>query len=72
MAVERDELGFDAPAALGHPARLSRPEGHACGPAIGELVPDFELPDAFGNHVRLSEVRAGRPAVVLFYRSAVW
>ena len=72
MAIERDELGFDAPAALGHPARLSRPADHACGPALGEVVPDFDLPDAFGKRVRLSDARRGRPAVVLFYRSAVW
>ena len=42
------------------------------GPAIGEPVPDFTLPDQFGNPVRFSEVRGGNNALVLFHRSASW
>lgn len=33
---------------------------------VGEAAPDFALPDADGNTVRLSELR-GRPVVVYFY-----
>ena len=29
-------------------------------------------PDAFGKNVTLHEARAGHPAVVVFYRSALW
>ena len=72
MIVERDELGFDAPVPVGHPARTSRPKGHAAGPAVGERVPDFRLPDAYGREVQLEQARAGAPTVILFYRSAVW
>lgn len=72
MTVERDELGFDAPAPLGHPGRAGLPKGHVPGPAVGELLPNFELPDAHGRHVRLHEDRGGAKAVVVFYRSAVW
>lgn len=42
------------------------------GPAIGERFPDFELPDAGGTPVRLHSWRAGRRALVIFYRSAAW
>ena len=70
--VERDEFGFDAPAPLGHPGRAGLPDGHATGPEIGERLPDFELPDQNGRLVKLHEDRAGRRAVVVFFRSAVW
>ena len=72
MTVERDETGFDAPAPLGHPGRAGMPEGHPTGPAIGEILPDFELPDANGRPVRFHEHRAGAKAALVFYRSAVW
>ena len=45
MTIERDHLGFDAPAPLGHPGRLGLPEGQGTGPEVGEKLPDFELPD---------------------------
>lgn len=70
--VERDELGFDAPAPLGHPGRLGLPDGHATGPEIGERLPDFELPDQHGRLIRFHEDRGQAPAVVVFFRSAVW
>lgn len=72
MTIERDELGFDAPAPLGHPGRVGLPAGHSTGPEIGDALPDFELPDASGRRVRFSEDRGQRKSVVLFFRSAVW
>ena len=42
------------------------------GPALGEVFPDFELPDADGNAVRLNGWRSGRRALIVFYRSAAW
>jgi peroxiredoxin len=42
------------------------------GPAIGARFPDFRLPDQGGRLIDLHEARAGRPAVVVFYRSARW
>ncbi|MDE0884174.1 MAG: hypothetical protein OSB70_01435 [Myxococcota bacterium] len=72
MAIERDEHGFDAPAPLGHPGRASLPDDQGTGPEIGEWLPDFDLPDANGERVRLHEDRAGAKAVVVFFRSAVW
>jgi len=72
MTVERDELGFDAPAPLGHPGRLGLPEGHATGPEVGERLPDWELPDAFGKRVAYQADRGFSKSVVVFFRSAVW
>jgi hypothetical protein len=72
MTIERDELGFDAPAPLGHPGRAGLPSGHSTGPEVGDLLPDFELPDAKGRRLRLHEDRAGDRAVLVFFRSAVW
>ena len=72
MTIERDESGFDAPAPLGHPARAGLPAGHPTGPAVGERLPDFELPDAQGRLVNFHQDRAGCKAALVFYRSAVW
>ena len=72
MRAERDELGFDAPAPLGHPVRASMPGEHATGPQIGERLPDFSVIDAFGNRVNFHEDRGASKAALVFYRSAVW
>ena len=42
------------------------------GPAVGERFPDIRLPDQHGQMVDLHAARSGRPALVLFYRSARW
>lgn len=42
------------------------------GPAVGERFPDVSLPDQHGRIIDLHQTRAGRPAVVLFHRSASW
>ncbi|MEE2782460.1 MAG: hypothetical protein VYE04_03825 [Pseudomonadota bacterium] len=72
MTIERDQHGFDAPAPLGHPGRAGLPDGHPTGPDIGEVLPDFTLPDADGNAIRFHDSRGGQKAVLVFFRSAVW
>jgi peroxiredoxin len=42
------------------------------GPQVGERFPDVELPDQTGKLVNLHTARAGRQALVVFYRSARW
>ena len=42
------------------------------GPAIGNRFPDVILPGADGTMVDLHADRAGRPALVVFHRSARW
>ena len=34
MTVEKDALGFEAPAPLGHPGRVGMPEGLSPGPEV--------------------------------------
>ena len=70
--IERDEHGFDAPAPLGHPGRRGLSQDHSIGPAIGERLPDFVLPDAFGREIDFHRDRGEAKAVVVFFRSAVW
>ena len=72
MTVERDTLGFDAPTPLENPARAGLPAGATTGPALGERLPDFVLPDAYGRAVNFHEDRGQRKAALVFYRSAVW
>jgi len=38
----------------------------------GEGFPDIRLPDQSGHPVNLHMARAGRKAIVVFYRSADW
>jgi peroxiredoxin len=42
------------------------------GPKEGQRLPDVRLSDQTGALVDLHEQRAGRPALVVFYRSAEW
>ncbi len=42
------------------------------GPRVGTRFPDIRLPDQTGRVVDLHEERAGRRALVVFYRSARW
>jgi hypothetical protein len=72
MAIERDELDFDAPAPVGHPGRLSLEAGHPTGPEVDERLPDFRLPDIHGRELTLHADRGSAKAVVVFFRSAVW
>ena len=38
--------------------------------SVGQAAPDFALPDAHGRTVRLADLRAQGPVVVMFYRGA--
>ncbi len=42
------------------------------GPKVGERFPDVRLPEQSGRPVDLHAERAGRRAIVLFFRSASW
>lgn len=60
--VERSAVYAKAAAALAATDILEKALGQ------GDDAPMFELPDAFGNTVRLADVLAEGPAVVSFYR----
>jgi peroxiredoxin len=51
---------------------MSQPDFTALGPQPGRPFPDVVLPAQDGRPVDLHADRAGRPAVVVFYRSARW
>ncbi len=40
----------------------------AKAPGVGEIVPDFELPDSTGAARRLSDLVADGPRIFIFYR----
>jgi peroxiredoxin len=42
------------------------------GPPVGSPFPRVRLPDQHGRLIDLHDDRAGRPALAVFYRSAVW
>ncbi len=42
------------------------------GPAVGDQFPHIVLPDQHGRTIDLHAERAGRRALVVFYRSAAW
>jgi hypothetical protein len=67
-----DEFGFIAPLPLSSNQRQIAPTDFPTGPSVGEMLPDFALPDASGRPVSLHDDRAGHRAAVVFFRSAVW
>jgi peroxiredoxin len=54
------------------PPSLPIIEFDTIGPAVGARFPDLRLPDQTGAIVDLHAARAGRRALVVFYRSADW
>lgn len=67
-----DVHGFTAPRPAGTGPRREPRGEFPTGPSVGEVLPDVVAPDSAGRIVDVHELRAGRPAVVVFYRSAVW
>ena len=67
-----DEFGFVGPIKPGVGPR-SNPVGRfPTGPEIGEALPSIVARSHTGERVDVEKARAGRPAVVVFHRSAVW
>ena len=46
--------------------------GFSTGLESGQPMPDFTLPDHAGRLVNFRDARAGRRALVHFFRSTVW
>jgi cytochrome oxidase Cu insertion factor (SCO1/SenC/PrrC family) len=42
------------------------------GPKVGELLPDFSLPDQQGQQRSLKSLIGANGAVIVFFRSADW
>lgn len=67
-----DEFGMIGPFRQGVGPRTNPKAGHPTGPEVGERLPDIVAPSHDGTVVDVHQARAGAPAVVVFYRSAVW
>jgi len=52
--------------------RMPDTEDFAKGPEVGELLPDFTLPNQNGDMVHFAETRGDKQAMVVFHRSARW
>ena len=47
-------------------------DGYRTGPAIGEQVPDFTLPDQYGTQRTLQDLMGPNGLLLVFSRSADW
>lgn len=68
----RDQDGFIVGIQPGNGPR-SDPRGEfPTGPDVGSPMPNVRCLDSFGQSFDLHEVSAGKPAIFIFQRSAVW
>ncbi len=69
-----DDLGITVPIASVHfPARrYPASDEFPTGPAIGERLPEFKLPNQDGELIDFHADRGKKKAIVVFYRSAAW
>jgi len=69
-----DETGLTVPGVpVDHPGRVyPGTSDFSTGPALGERLPDFTLPNQDGQPVDFHADRGGSKAVLVFFRSAVW
>lgn len=68
----RDKDGFVGPFRPGVGPRSDPKGSFPTGPEVGDRLPDIRCHTADGSHIDLHQDRADSPAVVIFYRSAVW
>jgi peroxiredoxin len=70
LAALTDELGVpqDVTDVITRELRAVEQAGAAPGLSVGDEAPDFELPDATGRQVRLSDLLRDGPVVLSFYR----
>jgi hypothetical protein len=66
--------GLLALAACGTMPRLepSRIDVSKLGPQVGEIVPEFELPDQYGDRRTRDSIMGPNGAMLVFIRSADW
>jgi predicted homoserine dehydrogenase-like protein len=69
-----DDMGITVPVApVDFPARrYPASEEFPTGPAVGEKLPEFQLPNQNGEMVDFHASRGDSKSIVVFYRSAVW
>ncbi len=68
-----DDLGITIPIPASHSGRRYPATGDfPTGPAIGQRLPEFELPNQSGEVIDFHADRGDSKAIVVFFRSAVW
>ena len=67
-----DHDGFVGPIQPGTGPRSDPKGDFPTGPEVGAPMPDIQSIAIDGSHFDLHEHRAGRPAIFIFFRSAVW
>ncbi|GAN76204.1 peroxiredoxin-like family protein [Acidisphaera rubrifaciens] len=65
-----DRVGSDAPHVLASEAMLAESEHGRHAPQVGDVAPDFTLPDQNGVPVRLYDALRTGPVILTFYRGA--
>lgn len=68
----RDRDGFVGPIQPGVGPRADPTDEFPTGPEVGQSMPNVRCATADGALLDLHEDRQGRPAIFIFYRSAVW
>lgn len=68
----RDQDGFLGPIKPGTGPRRDPAGEFPSGPPVGSRLPDMVAQDHDGVVVDVHRERANRPAIVVFFRSAVW
>ena len=68
----RDQDGFVGPFRPGNGPRSDPKGAFPTGPEIGEKMPDVRCTSSDGKSFDLHQDRGARPAIFVFYRSAVW
>lgn len=68
----RDKDGFIGPFRPGNGPRTDPRGEFPTGPAIGQAMPDIRCSDVNGADFDLHKHRGAKPAILLFFRSAVW
>ncbi len=52
--------------------RMPETDDFPTGPAVGEMLPEFTLPNQNGDMVNFTKAREGKRALVVFQRSTRW
>ena len=68
----RDADGFVGPVRPGNGPRTDPRGDFPTGPALGDTLPNFQCLDVEARPFDFHEHRGDSPAVVVFFRSAVW
>ena len=72
MDVEVDAMTAGQTEPIPPTRRMPASDDFPTGPAVGELLPNFTLPNQWGQLVNFTKSRQGKRALVVFQRSVRW